>query len=120
MVTSRDTGVATVEVTTTADRLLVVSSRPSENGDLVSMVVLITDGTPQTGQLYIEAGIMRGEQGDPFKVAVLVSGYLYFGNAMNWLGKIPLDPTDRLYLEARGAEVYTIRLNSLIVHEVGE
>lgn len=120
MPTSRETGLAILEVTTTADRLPVVTSRLSENGSLVSLTAVVGTGEPAKGQLFLEAGIMRTQEGNLFKIAVLVKGYLAFGSTLNWFGSTPLDPTDRLYLECRGAGVYIVRLNALVLHERAE
>lgn len=114
MLTSRDTGVAVIEVLTTADRLIVEDFRRSETGSLRAMSVVVTVGNPEVGQLFVEAGVMRSRAGEAYKVAVLVQDYSYVGNVARWYGELPLDPDDILYLQVRGAGVYTVRLNALV------
>ena len=111
---NNELGVAAVEVTTTADRLLLRGTRASENGELIAMSVVVTEGTPEVGQCWVEAGIMKGGVGDAFKAAIIVQGYTTFNSAEPWLGNVPLDAGDLIYLEARGAEVYILRLNALV------
>lgn len=103
--------VGVIEIQTTADRLPVLGYNISDTGTLLALTCVVTVGTPQLGQLLVEAGIMRGGQGDPFKAAVLIREYVYFGRPGFWNGELNHNPGDIIYLEVRGDEVYTVRLS---------
>ena len=80
------------------------------------MVVVQISGQPAVGQLWVEAGIMKGGIGNEFKCAILIQDYASLASPARWFGELPLDPTDQLYMIARGAEVYTVRLTALVEH----
>jgi len=101
-----------IELLTTADRLPVLGYNPSGTGTLLALTAIVTVGTPEVGQCLVEAGIMRGGRGDPFKAAVLIREYIYLGRPGFWNGELNHNPGDVIYLEVRGAEVYTVRLNN--------
>jgi len=101
-----------IELLTTADRLPVLGYNPSETGILLALTAIVTQGTPEVGQLLIEAGIMRGGRGDAYKCAVLIREYVYVGRPGFWNGELNHNPGDVIYLEVRGDEVYTVRLNN--------
>lgn len=103
--------VGVIEIISTADRLPVIGYNLSETGTLLALTAVVTIGAPAMGQLLIEAGIMRGGRGDAFKAAVLIREYLYVGRPAFWNGDLNHNPGDEIYLEVRGAAVYTIRLN---------
>jgi len=103
--------VGAIEVETTADRLPVRGYNLSETGTLLALTCVITVGTPDIGALIVEAGIMRGGRGDPFKAAVLIREYVYVGRPGFWNGVLNHNPGDEIYLEVRAAGVYTVRLN---------
>ena len=114
---NRRAGVATIEVITTADRQVVQGTRFAEGGVLLSVSVMAIVGTPEVGQLWVEAGIMRGGVGDAYKVAILVQQYVALTRGAWWTGGIPLSANDNLYLEARGDEAYTVRMTAMIEGE---
>lgn len=103
--------VGVIEVQTTADRLPIMGYNRSGTGILLALTGVVTIGSPQLGELLIEAGIMRGGRGDPFKAAVLIREYCYVGRPAFWNGVLNHNPGDEIYLEVRGAAVYTVRLN---------
>ncbi|MBA7628750.1 hypothetical protein ES703_36245 [subsurface metagenome] len=103
--------VGVIEVETTADRLPVLGYNLSGTGILLALTAVVTVGTPEFGQLLVEAGIMRGGRGDPYKAAVLIREYVYLGRPGFWNGFLNHNPGDEIYLEVRGDEVYTVRLN---------
>jgi len=103
--------VGVIELKSTADRLPVIGYNVSGTGILLALTAVVTVGNPQYGQLLIEAGIMRGGRGDPFKAAVLIREYAYVGRPAFWNGELNHNPGDEIYLEVRAAEVYTVRLN---------
>jgi len=111
--------VGVIEIVSTADRLPVLGYNLSETGILIGMTAVVIDGTPEIGQLLVEAGIMRGGRGDPFKAAVLLREYVYVGRPGFWNGNLDLNPGDELYLEIRGAEVYRVRLSDFVRLEGG-
>jgi len=84
---------------------------PSETGILLALTAVVTIGTPNSRQLLVEAGIMRGGRGDAFKAAVLIREYVYLGRPGFWNGELDFNPGDVIYLECRGAEEYTVRLS---------
>jgi len=102
--------VGAIELDTTADRLPVLQTNISETGSLISLTAVVTVGTPEKGQLLVEAGIMRGGIGDEYKAAVLIREYVYVGRPGFWNGNLNHNPGDVIYLEVRGAEVYRVRL----------
>ncbi len=104
--------VGVVEIKTTADRLAVRGFNISENGSLIGLTAVVLAGTPEIGQLLVEAGIMRGGRGDAFKAAVLIREYVYIGRPGFWNGFLNHNPGDVIYLEVRGAEIYTVRLSN--------
>ncbi|MBA7620830.1 hypothetical protein ES703_28185 [subsurface metagenome] len=103
--------VGVIEILTTADRLPVRGYNLSGTGTLLALTCVVTIGVPLMGQLLVEAGIMRGGRGDPFKAAVLIREYVYVGRPGFWNGVLNHNPGDEIYLEVRGAAVYTVRLN---------
>ncbi len=103
--------VGVIEIVTTADRLPVLGYNLSGTGTLLALTCVVTVGTPEVGQLLVEAGIMRGGRGDPYKAAVLIREYVYLGRPGFWNGELNHNPGDEIYLEIRGAEIYTVRLN---------
>lgn len=103
--------VGAIEVDTTADRLPVLGYNISGTGVLLALTAVVTVGTPEVGQLLVEAGIMRGGRGDPYKAAVLIREYVYVGRPGFWNGVLNHNPGDEIYLEVRGDEVYKVRLN---------
>ena len=109
---------AVIEIVSTADRLPVLGYILAERGQLIGMTAVVIDGTPEIGQLLVEAGIMRGGRGAPFKAAVPLMEYAYFSRQAFWSGNLDLEPADEIYLEIRGAEAYRVRLNGLIRIEV--
>ena len=111
--------VGVIEIVSTADRLPVLGYNLSETGILIGMTAVVIDGTPEIGQLLVEAGIMRGGRGDPFKAAVLIREYVYVGRPGYWNGSLDLNPGDELYLEIRGAEAYRVRLSDFVRLEGG-
>ena len=111
--------VGVIEIVSTADRLPVLGYNLSETGILIGMTAVVINGTPEIGQLLVEAGIMRGGRGDPFKAAVLLREYVYVGRPGFWNGNLDLNPGDELYLEIRGAEVYRVRLSDFVRLEGG-
>lgn len=117
MPTSRELGQATLEVITTADQLPVLMTRLSENGKLVALAVVVAAGIAAPGQVYVEAGVMYGGAGDLYKGAVLVRGWLATGRACGWYGSHPLDPTNRLYLEASSSGAFLVRMTACVEME---
>jgi len=103
--------VGVIELRSTADRLPVIGYNLSETGTLLALTAVVTIGTPLSRQLIVEAGIMRGGQGEEFKAAVLIREYVYVGRPGFWNGELNHNPGDLIYLEVRGAAIYTIRLN---------
>ena len=103
--------VGVIELVSTADRQPVVGYNISETGTLLALTAVVTQGTPDARQLLVEAGIMRGGRGEAFKAAVLIREYVYLGRPGFWNGVLNHNPGDEIYLEVRGAEVYTVRLN---------
>jgi len=110
--------VGVIELRTTADRLPVVGYNPSETGILLALTCVVTVGTPDARQLLVEAGIMRGGRGDAYKAAVLIREYVYLGRPGYWNGYLDFNPGDVIYLECRGDEIYTVRLNDFTKLEV--
>lgn len=104
--------VGVIEVTSTADRLPVLGFNISETGTLIGLTAVVLSGTPEVGQLLVEAGLMRGGRGDAFKAAVLIREYVYVGRPGFWNGILNHNPGDILYLEIRGAEAYRVRLTN--------
>lgn len=111
--------VGVIEIISTADRLPVLGYNLSERGQLIGLTAVVTAGTPEIGQLLVEAGIMRGGRGDPFKAAVLIKEYVYVAHPAFWNGNLELLPSDEIYLEIRGAEAYTVRLSDYVRLEGG-
>jgi len=111
--------VGAIELRTTADRLPVVGYNPSEKGILLALTAVVTIGLPDARQLLVEAGIMRGGRGNAFKAAVLIREYVYLGRPGYWNGYLDFNPGDVIYLECRGAEIYTVRLNDFTKLEIG-
>lgn len=111
-------GVATVEVICVDDRTLSRGTRLSEKGRIISAVGVVSSGTGNPVRTWIEAGVMRGGEGDVFKIARMMSGYISSGSAGGFFGSIPLAPGDLLYLDARSGDSVTVRLNVYIESEV--
>lgn len=103
--------VGVIELVTTADRLPVVDYNPSEKGILLALTAVVTIGTPGARSLLVEAGIMRGGRGEAFKAAVLIREYVYLGRPGYWNGYLDFNPGDVIYMECRGAAIFTVRLN---------
>lgn len=103
--------VGAIEIVTTADRLPVLGYNRSGTGILLALTAVVTIGNPNIGACLVEAGIMRGGRGEPYKAAVLIREYVYIGRPGFWNGELNHNPGDEIYLEVRGAEVYTVRLN---------
>jgi len=110
---------AVIEIVSTADRLPVLGYTLVERGKLIGMTAVVIDGTPEIGQLLVEAGIMRGGRGAPFKAAILLREYVYVGRLAFWNSSLELNPGDELYLEIRGAEVYRVRMVGFVELEGG-
>lgn len=106
--------VGVIEIVSTADRLPVLGYNLSESGILIGLTAVVIDGAPVVGQLLVEAGIMRGGRGDPFKAAVLLREYVYVGRLAFWNGYLDLEPGDELYLEIRADAVFRVRLNNFV------
>ncbi len=104
--------VGVIEIESTADRQPVIGYNISGTGTLLAMTVVVTQGFPPFGALLVEAGIMRGGRGEPFKCAVLIREYVYVGRPGYWNGELNHNPGDELYLEVRGSAVWTVRLNN--------
>lgn len=104
--------VGAIELDTTADRLPVVDYNISGSGILLALTVVVLGGAPDARQLLVEAGIMRGGRGEAYKAAVLIREYVYVGRPGYWNGYLNHDPGDIIYLECRGAEIYTVRLSN--------
>jgi len=104
--------VGAIEIESTADRLPVMGYNISETGRIIALTAVVLVGTPEVGQLLVEAGIMRGGRGDAFKAAVLIREYVYIGRPGFWNGDLNHNPGDIIYLEIRGAEVYRVRLSN--------
>lgn len=111
-------GVAVVEVITVADRSLSRGTRMSESGRIRAIVVVTVVGAGKWGDMWVEAGVMKGGVGDMFKAAVLVAGSVSLGSAAAWYGDIPLSPGDVLYLDVRSSEVNVVRMTAFIEKEV--
>ena len=103
--------VGVIEIDTTADRLPVLGYNISGTGTLLALTAVVIDGLPRYGELLVEAGIMRGGRGEPFKAAVLIREYVYIGRPGFWNGFLNHNPGDVIYLEVRGADVFKVRLN---------
>lgn len=103
--------VGVIELWSTADRLPVIGYSLSETGTLLALTAVIVDGLPRYGELLVEAGIMRGGRGDPFKATVLIREYVYLGRPGFWNGMLNHNPGDEIYLEVRAAGVFRVRLN---------
>ena len=106
--------VGAIELNTTADRLPVMGYNISGTGILLALTAVITVGTPDSRQLLVEAGIMRGGRGDAFKAAVLIREYVYLGRPGFWNGYLNHNPGDVIYMECRGDEIYTVRLSNFV------
>jgi len=106
--------VGVIEIVSTADRLPVLGYNLSEEGSLIGMTAVVIDGAPAIGQLLVEAGLMRGGRGDPFKAAILLREYVYVGRPAFWNGNLDLNPGDELYLEIRGDAAYRVRLSDFV------
>jgi len=104
--------VGAVELDTTADRLPVLGYNVSGTGTLLALTVVVLQGAPDARQLLVEAGIMRGGRGEAYKAAVLIREYVYVGHPGFWNGNLNHNPGDVIYLECRGAEIYTVRLSN--------
>ncbi len=103
--------VGVIEIETIADRLPVFGYNISGTGTLLALTAVVTVGSPDIGSCLVEAGIMRGGRGDPYKAAVLIREYVYVGRPGFWNGILNHNPGDEIYLEVRAAGVYTVRLN---------
>lgn len=76
--------------------------------------MIVAAGVAAAGQVYVEAGVMYGGAGELYKGAVLVRGWLATGRAVGWNGSLPLDPTNRLYLEASSSGAYLVRCTACV------
>lgn len=110
-------GVATIEAVSTNDRLPVQAARFSEAGFIASVVAQSLIVPAPRGGLFAEVGVMKGGEGDQFKAAILAGGYIYVAHPIWWVGNLWLEPNDRLFLEVRGNDVYTVRAMFMIVRE---
>ena len=115
--TNNQTGVAVVELITTNDRLPVRGTREVEGGRYQAMTVVVTSGNVYRGDLFVQAGILKGGDFEGAKSAVLFMGYVTSGEPGRWLGDIPADPGDLMFLECRASGAFTVRLNALMLLE---
>ena len=104
-------GVGIIEVNTTADRLPSTSTQLSEDGALVSMVVVVPDSVVVLGMAYAEAGIMSGGTGKNFISAVLIAGYVTEKAPAHWFGKLNLHLGDSVYIIGTTADGNALRLS---------
>jgi len=111
--------IAVIEIVSTADRLPVLGYIFAERGQLIGLTVVVIDGTPEIGQLLIEAGIMSSGRGEGHKIAAPLREYAYVGRPAFWDGYLELSPGDEIYLEIRGAEAYRVRMSGLVRIEGG-
>lgn len=102
----------TLQVTPTTDGILNLDGRLTSPGVLFSCVVHITDGAPQQGDLYVEAGTFIGEPLEQNVIGELLSGYAYTGHRPTWFGQQPIEGNEGLFLFARSVVTCTIVLRA--------
>lgn len=118
MPTSNFLGVGTLEVTSLANYVEARQFQPVESGVILSATVLVSGGWILNNDLFVQVGIETGGDGQEFTNTILAQGYIQPGNAISWVGEIPLTTGDWLFLAVRWSGTRTVRCNFRTVSEV--
>jgi len=104
-------GILTLEATAGALGVPVRTSQLCEVGQIRSITVIAKDAATQFGTLFVEVGIQSSGNGEIYTTALLVTGYVYSGNMLSWVGDMPMTSADSIFVNVFGIAGLNIRAN---------
>lgn len=108
-----------LQLTPTTDGVITMTGRETSPGVLFSCVIHIINGTPQTGDLYVEAGTYVGQPLEQNINGQMIGDYAYVGYRPNWFGMQPIEGNEGLFLFARSSVTCTIVLRAKLLRFPG-
>jgi len=100
---------AVIEALADGAGIIVTQTRGCDKGLLCGASVVIPDGNPGAGDIWVEIGVLSDGSSTYSVSAVLASGYVSRSRPLIWQGMISMSPGNAFYMRSISLVINTIR-----------